>query len=276
MHSQINHNKDQNSQAKTPIGIFDSGIGGLSVAQAIVYQLPFESLIYFGDSAHLPYGTKSLQTIQGYCYDIAHFLIEEKQCKAVVVACNTASAAAINQLRQRWPDTPFIGMEPAVKPGATQTYTGKVGVLATQGTFASPRYASLTRRFAKHIEVWEDPCIGLVELIEQGENQEDEIRLLLQEILEPMLHSGVDTFVLGCTHYPFVQHIIKQIVGQGKKIINPAPAVARQLAKVLGEHQLLNSEKIAPKHQFFTSGSEKKFLSAVNRLLHMPVNSGAS
>ena len=149
------------------LGVFDSGIGGLSVANAIISQLPQETLIYFGDSARLPYGAQPLDIIRQYSLEIAHFLIKQG-CKAIVVACNTASAAALNELRQTWPDIPFIGMEPAIKPGASATKTGKIGVLATAGTFRSQRYEKLTHQFATHLEVFEDPCTGLVNLIETG------------------------------------------------------------------------------------------------------------
>lgn len=264
MFSQKNSSIEQNCQANLPIGIFDSGIGGLSVANAITQLLPSEKMIYYGDTAHLPYGTKPLSLIRTYCQQVAQFLIEEKHCKAVVVACNTASAAAIEQLRLQWPNTPFIGMEPALKPGASQTLTGKVGILATLGTFASKRYAKLTQRFARNIEVWENPCIGLVELIEQGKTDAEETSNLLNEVLQPMLADGVDTFVLGCTHYPFVEPTIRAIVGTDKKIINPAPAIARQLAKVLAQKQCLRRSALLPEHLFFTSGSEETFQIAVS------------
>lgn len=263
--SQKNSSRDQNCQANAPIGIFDSGIGGLSVANAISEQLPFESFVYYGDTAHLPYGSKPLSQIRTYCQNIAQFLIEEKQVKTVVVACNTASAAAIDLLRAEWPGTPFVGMEPAVKPGATKTLTGKVGVLATEGTFSSKRYTSLTERFAQNVEVWENPCIGLVEQIEKEAHLHKETQELLQSILYPMLEAGVDTFVLGCTHYPFVTPLIRQIIGPEKLIINPAPAVARQLQKVLTENGLLTQSKSDPSHQFFTSGAQTDFNLAVNR-----------
>ena len=266
MLSKRNNLETQRCQANQPIGVFDSGIGGLSVANAIAHLLPYESLHYFGDTANLPYGTKPLQTIRAFSHNISEFLIDEKKVKAVVVACNTASAAAIDYLRATWPDIPFIGMEPAVKPGASRTTSGKVGVLATQGTFSSDRYFSLTQRFAEHVEVWEDPCIGLVELIEAGKVNDPVTRSLLNKVLEPMLEANVDTFVLGCTHYPFVEQLIQDIVGRSKLIINPAPAVARQLKKVLTNHGLLvppNGQ--APNHEFSTSGEEAAFQTAVQR-----------
>ncbi|MEQ8702576.1 MAG: glutamate racemase [Phaeodactylibacter sp.] len=235
------------------IGIFDSGIGGLSVARAIIELLPSESLLYFGDTARVPYGTKSAETIRQYSLDISRFLIESG-CKAIVVACNTASAAALGTLRETWPDTPIVGMEPAVKPGANATRTGVVGVLATAGTFQSQRYSTLMQRYASDVTLLENPCIGLVEQIEAGELDTATTRRLLEDILQPMLQQQADTFVLGCTHYPFVAPLIQEIIGSGRTLINPAPAVARQLSRVLQVHHLLAPPEAIPNHQLFFSG----------------------
>lgn len=249
------------------LGVFDSGIGGLSVANAIISQLPHENLIYFGDSARLPYGAQALELIRQYSLEITQFLIQQN-CKAIVVACNTASAAALNELRQTWPEIPFIGMEPAIKPGAVATKTGKIGVLATAGTFSSLRYEKLTHQFATHLQVFEDPCIGLVNLIETGKADSEETRILLEQILLPWLSQNVDTFILGCTHYPFVEQIVRDIVGSDKTIINPAPAVARQTAKVLHKYQLLSSRNQEKPHQFYTSGNEHNFANNLKQLFN--------
>ena len=237
------------------IGIFDSGIGGLSVARAIINLLPSEPLLYFGDTARIPYGTKPAETIRQYSLDITRFLIEKSGCKAVVVACNTASAAALPILRETWPETPIVGMEPAVKPGAHATKTGVVGVLATAGTFKSQRYTTLMERYASGIQLLEDPCIGLVEQIEAGQLDSTSTRALLESILKPMLAQNADTFVLGCTHYPFVAPLIQEIIGNTRTIINPAPAVARQLQRVLQSNGLLAEASPRPGHQLFFSGA---------------------
>ncbi|MFM9949722.1 MAG: glutamate racemase [Saprospiraceae bacterium] len=239
------------ANASDPVGIFDSGIGGLSVVDAIVRLLPKERLLYFGDTARIPYGTKSPDTIREYSAQITRFLLDQG-CKAIVVACNTASAPALSFLRAQWPEVPIVGMEPAVKPGAQATKTGKVGVLATRGTLQSERYATLMTRFASHIQVMEDPCIGLVERIEQEQFESPETEALLRSIMQPMLEKGVDTFVLGCTHYPFVEPLIRRIAGEQAAIINPAPAVARQLARMLQERNLL-SPALEGKHAFYAS-----------------------
>ncbi|MCB0568553.1 MAG: glutamate racemase [Phaeodactylibacter sp.] len=243
------------SQTSQPIGIFDSGIGGLSVAYAILHQLPAELLLYFGDTAHIPYGTKPASTIRRYSENICRFLLDQG-CKLIVVACNTASAAALNHLRHLWPDVPIVGMEPAVKPGALATRTGKVGVLATAGTFKSQRYASLMHRFAKEVELLENPCLGLVERIEAGQLDGPETEQLLRSIINPMLAAGADAFVLGCTHYPFVQPLIEKIAGPDIAIINPAPAVARQVERLLHESGQLSMEPL-PHHRFFISGKDE-------------------
>lgn len=236
-----------------PIGVFDSGMGGLTVAHAIVDRLPQASLLYFGDTAHIPYGTKSADLVLQYSENISQFLIESG-CKVIVVACNTASAAALPQLRARWPEIPFIGMEPAVKPGAKATRSGLVGVLATAGTFKSQRYASLMARYAKGVAMVENPCLGLVEQIEAGQLDTPATEALLRSILEPMMEAGADTFVLGCTHYPFVAPLIRSIIGPDRALIDPAPAVARQLERVLRERGLLPDADAVPVHRFFVSG----------------------
>lgn len=254
------------AEATQPIGIFDSGVGGLSVLRHIQRHLPQENLIFFADQAHVPYGSRSLAEIRHYSVEITHFLLR-KGAKIIVVACNTASAAALTMLRSTFPHVPFVGMEPAVKPAALNTRSGIVGVLATENTFASPRYEQLMHRFARDVEVLEDPCRGLVPLIEAGHISDPETEQLLRAVLSPMLTSGVDTLVLGCTHYPFVQPLIESLLatdfpGRQLTIIDPAPAVARQTANVLTQMQ-----RLAPKRQM---GSALLFTSA-QRLLLQPL-----
>jgi len=233
-------------------------VGGLSVLRHIQNLLPNEKLLYLADQAHVPYGSRSLVQIRSYSEGIARYLLDEGS-KVIVVACNTASAAALSTLRTTFPQVPFVGMEPAVKPAALKTRSGKVGVLATENTFASSRYAQLMSRFAQNVEVIEDPCRGLVPLIEAGRVADQETEHLLHSVLEPMFAAGVDTLVLGCTHYPFVRPLIEKIIAAGggempMSIIDPAPAVARQTGNVLAQRHLL-----APPEQ---SGSVKLFTSA--------------
>lgn len=249
-----------------PIGIFDSGIGGLSVANAIYQRLPKESTCYFGDTAHVPYGPRPAEQIRELSRQITAYLLE-KGCKIIVIACNTATTAALHYLRELWPDVPIIGTEPAVKPAAQATQSGKIGVLATQGTFKSPRYSSLTERFASDITVFENPCIGLVPLIEAGKIDAPETQALLQSILYPMLDEGIDTLVLGCTHYPFIRHNIERIAGATLTIIDPAPAIAKRVEQVLQEKQLLNTSTAQAIHLYEVSGDGGHFLALAQRLL---------
>ena len=241
------------------IGVFDSGVGGLSVLRHLRKAYPGETLLYFADQAHVPYGSLSVQDIRRYSEEITRFLLHQG-AKIIVVACNTASAAALNHLRETFPGVPIVGMEPAVKPAAMLTKSGKVGVLATPATFASPRYSSLMMRFAEDITVFEDPCVGLVGLIEEGQLDTPATTQLLSDVLQPMLHAGVDTLVLGCTHYPLVRPLIDTIVaveteGAPVAIIDPAPAVARQVGRVLAQSALLAAPENTGLIHLYTSAN---------------------
>lgn len=248
-----------------PIGIFDSGVGGLSVLREVRAQMPNERLIYFADQAHVPYGSRSLEQIQGFSEAIARFLLEQNS-KMIVVACNTASAAALKYLRGAFPGVPFVGMEPAVKPAAETTRTGKVGVLATPATFQGALYASVVERFANGVELLQHTCPGLVQQIEMGNLQGGETRRILEDALLPMLERNIDTVVLGCTHYPFVIPLITQITGGHVRVIDPAPAVAKQVQRLLEADGMLNQNSGEGTVRFITSGevdSAKRALSAL-------------
>lgn len=248
-----------------PIGIFDSGMGGLTVVHAIINLLPQESLLYFGDTAHVPYGPQPKSSIIDYSEKISSYLLD-RGCKAIVVACNTATTAAIKHLRERWPDTLFLGMEPAIKPGAKSTQTGKVGVLATAGTFKSQRYTHLMHSYASDVELMENPCIGLVERVENAQLEGEQLENYLKTILQPMLDNDVDTFVLGCTHYPFLLPTLRKMLGPDVSIIDPAPALARQLKRVLERAELLAIEQ-TPQYEFNTSGPSGAFNELALKLL---------
>ncbi|MCL4105853.1 UNVERIFIED_CONTAM: hypothetical protein GTU68_012491 [Idotea baltica] len=228
-------------------------MGGLSLVRSVLEVLPSESLIYFGDTAHMPYGRKSLDEVQAFSVSIAQYLISQG-VKALVIACNTATAAAINLLRQEFPQLPILGMEPALKPAVLASNNKVIAVLATQVTFRSPRYAELMDRFGYDVKVLEDPCIGLVERIESGDLGSPAMESYLRSILEPMLAQGADTIVLGCTHYPFVRPCIERIVGPTVRIIDPAPAVANHLRHRLKVLDLLNPGSTTPSHRFLASG----------------------
>jgi glutamate racemase len=221
----------------TPLGIFDSGVGGLSVLKSIRHLLPKEEIIFVADQAHVPYGPRPLEEVRAFSQQITQFLIGEG-ARLIVVACNAASAAALHHLRAVFPGIPFVGMEPAVKPAAETTHSGVVGVLATPATFQGALYASVIERFAQGVKVIQDTCPGLVAQIEAGQLNGKETRAILEKALQPMLAEGIDTIVLGCTHYPFVIPLIEEIAGPGVRVIDPAPAIARQVKRVLEERGL--------------------------------------
>ena len=214
------------------IGIFDSGSGGLSVYRELIKVLPKEQYHYFSDNAHCPYGEKSPLYIRRRGRYITEFLLD-KGADIIVVACNTATAAAIAALRVDYPDVPFVGMEPAVKPAALGTKSGVIGVLATAGTLKGSKYLNTRGRFEDDVTIVEHVGQGFVELVENGILDGPEAESVVRASLEPLLRAGADTIVLGCTHYPFLQPLIERLSGPGVRVIDPAPAVARQTVHVL-------------------------------------------
>jgi glutamate racemase len=239
--------------SNSPIGIFDSGVGGISVLRAIRAQMPEESVVYFGDQGHIPYGPRPMEQIREFSEAITRFLLLQ-DAKIIVVACNTASAAALKSLRETFPAVQFVGMEPAVKPAAEHTHTGKVGVLATPATFQGALYASVVERFANGVELFQNTCPGLVQEIERGNLSGEETRRILEAALRPMLEKNIDTVVLGCTHYPFVIPLIQQIVGDSVRVIDPAPAVAKQTRRLLEANDIKSDLGSKGDVTLFTSG----------------------
>ena len=257
----------------SPIGIYDSGVGGLTVWRAIRELLPQEDLLYFADQAKVPYGLRSLEEVRGFAEGIAKYLMGQG-AKLIVIACNTASAAALKHLRGLYPDYPFVGMEPAVKPAAEQTLSGKVGVLATPSTFQGELYASVVERFAHDVQLYQATCPGLVQQIEKGYLDTPKTRKILQEALEPMLIEGVDTLVMGCTHFPFVIPLIRRIAGEDVRVIDPAPAVARQVKRVLEARGLLATRTSMGKSVFLTSGDKGKLEALLPKLIGVEAEVG--
>jgi glutamate racemase len=249
-----------------PIGIFDSGVGGLSVLCAVREILPGESLVYLADQAHVPYGPRSLEQVRAFSEGITRYLLAQ-DAKLIVVACNTASAAALHHLRQVFPQVPFVGMEPAVKPAAEHTQSGVVGVLATPATFQGELFASVVERFANGVTVLQDTCPGLVMEVDAGNLDTPQVRAILERALKPMLAQGIDTVVLGCTHFPYVIPIIKTIVGPGVRVIDPAPAIARQVERLLETHGLRSPEKKTNLVRYLTTGDPKKMESLLPGLI---------
>ena len=232
-----------------PIGIFDSGLGGLSVCKEVISLLPCESIIYLADSVNAPYGEKSKDEIIQLSIKNTELLLE-LGCKAIVVACNTATTNAISTLRKQF-DVPFIGIEPATKSAALQTKTGKIGVLATEGTLKSDLFLSTSEQFRDSLEIIETKGENLVRLIESGNIEKT--KPLLEKYLHPMIELGVDNIVLGCTHYPFLIPIIKEIVPVHVKIIDSGKAVAKQTQAILGIENLLNKGTREYDNVFYTN-----------------------
>ena len=225
------------------IGVFDSGVGGLSVWREIIKVLPETSITYFSDSAYCPYGNRSQLEIIERAYLITDFLLS-KEAAVIVVACNTATAAAIKALREKY-QIPFIGMEPAVKPAALHSKSGTIGVLATRGTLNGNHFHASVERFASDVNVIAKVGEGLVELVESGETSGVKVKELLKRYINPMLEQGADHIVLGCTHYPFLLESIKEVAGDNVVIVDPAPAIALRTLNVISENKIFLSEMIS-------------------------------
>jgi len=240
---------------EAPIGVLDSGIGGISVLNEMRQLLPYERFLYVADSGHMPYGPKPPEYIQGRCDLIAHFLID-RGVKALVVACNTATAAAAQHMRATW-SVPVLGMEPAVKPAAAATKRGVVGVLATSGMLVSARFAALLDRFAVGIRVVMQPAPELVLLVEAGKLEGEAVHAACEAAVRPLLDAGADVIVHGCTHFPFLRPVIADIAGPEVIQIDTGAAVARHLDSVLTSQNLLAGEMVGGA-EFFTSGDVAK------------------
>ncbi|MCO5221901.1 MAG: glutamate racemase [Thermomicrobiales bacterium] len=254
-----------------PIGVFDSGFGGLSVLRALRAQMPQESFIYLADSAFCPYGDKDDATIESRVHLLMGELVA-RDCKAMVVACNTACSVAIGSLRERL-GAPIVGLEPAVKPAARRTRTRKVAVLATPRTARGQRLHQLVETHAPDIEVETIPAPGLVDLIESGQSQSREIRYLLSNLLEGPLARGCDVVVLGCTHYPFLAGAIAEIVGPSVAIVSSGNAVARQTERVLRRSGLLSASELGGRCDYLTTGDPLRFDAVACELLGTVVRS---
>lgn len=248
-----------------PIGVFDSGLGGLSVLREIRALLPAEDLLYCADSGHAPYGEKPQHLIAARSLELCGFLLEQG-AKALVIACNTATAAAAQAIRERWSDVPVIGMEPAVKPATAATRNGVVGVLATTGTLESARFAALLDQFGKEVRVLTRPGVGLVEAVERGEQGSAQLFSLLESHLEPLLAGGADVIVLGCTHYVFLREQVEAIVGPQVRVIDTGAAVARQVQRKLANASALAETGSAGRDVFWCSGDPAAVLPALQQL----------
>lgn len=235
-----------------PIGVFDSGMGGLSVWKEIVKILPEESVIYYGDGKNCPYGPKSDQELIRLTDEITRFLID-KGVKLIVVACNTATAAAVDYLRKTY-SVPFVGMEPAVKPAATHSRSGVIGILATAATLQGKLFRETSERFSSDVRILSDIGEGFVELIEQDRENSPEAEEAVRRCVEPMLEQGADHLVLGCTHYPFLTETLRKVIGErAVTLVDPAPAIAQRVKEILRERNELVAPGHIPVYEYYTS-----------------------
>lgn len=249
-----------------PIGIFDSGVGGLAVLTKVRRLLPRESFVYLADQRWAPYGERTLDQVRARAVQISGQLIEAG-VKMVVVACNSASAAALRHLRDTYPEVPFVGMEPAVKPAAVHSRSGVIGVLATAATFQGELFASVVDRHANGARVLTGAASDLAGLVEQGRHESTEARAALSHLLKPMVAEGMDTLVIGCTHYSFLRAVIRDIVGDEVTVIDPAAAVARQVRRVLRDGELLAPDDEPPGVvQYHTTLDPEGLASAIRTL----------
>lgn len=239
----------------SPIGILDSGMGGISVWAEVVRQLPRESVVYWADSAHCPYGGRTREEIVRLVRAGVETLVGEG-VKLIVVACNTATTAAIATLRREWAELPFVGQEPAVKPAARETCSGVIGVLGTAYTVSSEMFRNTAERYAAEVRVIATAGNGLVELVESGRENSPEAERLLRSYIDPMLNAGADQLVLACTHFPLLREAIRRVVGdRTMTIVDPAPAIARHTTEVLRERGLLTDRTEPGQRRFLSSGT---------------------
>jgi glutamate racemase len=249
-----------------PIGVFDSGIGGLSILRMLRRLLPHEDFLYFADQAHVPYGRRSMAQIRAFSESITRFLLA-RGAKLIVLACNTASAAALHYLREIFPEVPFVGMEPAVKPATERTTTGRIGVLATSATFQGELYASLLERFAEGKVVLQQTPHGLVERIEGGDLESAETRTVLKQSIAPLLSSGIDALVVACTHYVFVQDLISELIGPDVMLLDPSEGVARWTGRLLEQRGLEAAKDRQGSITFLSTGDAAHLAAMAQRLI---------
>lgn len=256
-----------NSSGTAPIGVFDSGVGGLTVAREIMRQLPKESIIYFGDTARVPYGSKSKETIIRYSRQIIHFL-ESMGVKAIVVACNTASAFALEELRPEM-KMPIIGVvKPGAKVAAETTRNGRIGVIGTEGTVGSQIYTEMIHRHHPNAQILGKACPLFVPLVEEGWVKDSVTTEVAKRYLASFQESDIDTLILGCTHYPLLRSTIRDIMGGKVNLVNPAYETAQGLRRLLEEQQIADDGKAGPaEYQFYVSDAAEKFKNFANSIL---------
>ena len=252
--------------SNAPIGIFDSGVGGLTVARAIIDQLPNENIIYIGDTARGPYGPRKLAEVREFSLEILDFLVS-RGCKAIVIACNTASSAMLRDARERYSIPVIEVIQPAARRAVAATRTGKVGVIGTKATIDSKSYLDAFAA-APQLEITSQACPRFVEFVERGETNGPEITAIAREYLKPMQDAKVDTLVLGCTHYPLLTGVISYVMGEGVTLVSSAEETAKDLYRVLVENNLLRSDQsVPPTHEFLATGDSSQFEILARRFL---------
>jgi glutamate racemase len=251
--------------SRSPIGVFDSGLGGISILRSMRQTLAHEDMVYMADSGYAPYGDRSPEWIAERSAAICEFLIHEG-AKAIVVACNTVTTMAIRSLRERFADVPIVAIEPAVKPAAALTRTGVVGVMATSRTIGSPQFARLREQYGQGVEVIGQACPGLADFVEAGRLDDEEVRALVARFVQPLIAQHADILVLGCTHYAFLRPLIQNVAGAKVSVIDPVVAVASEVVRRLGDAGLLNDASSRGHTRFFTSGHPDQVGKVLDRL----------
>ena len=253
-----------------PIGVFDSGVGGISVLQELIKVMPNENFIYLGDSKHAPYGTKPLETVRKLTFDNVKKLLDEG-AKGLVVACNTATSAAVRLMRGMYPQLPIVGIEPALKPAALQKEHPRVLVMATPMTVGQEKFRQLMARYEDKAEIYPLPCPGLMEFVEAGDLESEKLQEFLRQLLEPYLDKHLDSVVLGCTHYPFARKMIQRIVGDSVTIFDGGEGTAREMKRRLAAADLLNPSEERGWVRFENSVSTEEELALCRRLLQQEI-----
>lgn len=241
------------SVKSNPIGVFDSGVGGLTVWRELINMLPYENTVYFADSINCPYGSKSLDEIRRLTFNIVDFLLS-KNCKLILIACNTISSSIINELRRAHTDVPFVGIEPAIKVAASETKTKNIGVLATEATVNGELYNNTKKNIPDDINIHLQIGYNLVEIVEKGELDTEKTRDVLKKYITPFIERDVDRVVLGCTHYPFLIDEMMKISGDKIDYLNPAKAVVKQVERMLDKFKLTNEDQKTGRHVLYSSG----------------------
>lgn len=255
------------ADVERPIGMFDSGFGGLTVARAVIDLLPAEDLVYIGDTARYPYGPKPADEVRRYAREIAHSLVEDFNVKAVVIACNTAAAAAFDDLSRELSVPVLSVVEPGVKSLTLATRNGHVGVIGTVGTIGSGAYQRALADLGGDVELTAAACPGFVEFVERGQTTGDEVMLLAERLLAPVRDAGVDALLLGCTHYPYLSRVISEVMGPDVVLVSSADETAFELRRLLGAAHLRRGHSHVGHHEFFSSGDVAWFADLGRRLL---------